>query len=113
MSAASRIDSGNITDCGEFVSSLEELQLARQHGVPWSEQTAVAAAAGGYLESLQWLRSNGCPWNDHLCRVAANGNGCIRVLQWMRSVQRSRANTLRLVRYILYRRGYTANEFEK
>ena len=42
---------------------LAVLQLARQRGCPWGEETCGVAAIGGHLAVLQWARQQGCHWN--------------------------------------------------
>ena len=66
---------------GEY---LNILQLARENGCSWDEQTCWNAAGGGHLELLRWARGNGCPWMEYTCSAAAQ-EGHMEMLQWLRA----------------------------
>ena len=46
---------------------LECLKYAHEHGCPWDEGRARAAAENGHLECLKYAREHGCPWDEWTC----------------------------------------------
>ncbi len=60
---------------------LQLLQLAREHGCPWDENTFHCAARSGNFQLMKWARINGCRWDSNTCTAAAR-LGQLEILQW-------------------------------
>ena len=53
----------------------ETFRFLHQMGVPWDEQTSMAAGSRGILDVVVYARANGCPWNSGtLYNAVVSGN---------------------------------------
>lgn len=59
------------------------LQFCRELGCPWDSETCAMASSEGHLELLKWARTNGCEWRSDTCHMVAS-EGHLEVLKWAR-----------------------------
>lgn len=65
---------------------IDILRLLQEHGVPWTDKTALNAAVGGDVDCFRWLVNKGCPWDREACFEAAAIEGHVPLVRWFLNV---------------------------
>ena len=61
---------------------IDILRLLQEHGVPWTDDTALNAAVGGDFDCFRWLVNKGCPYGREACFEAAAIEGHVPLVRW-------------------------------